>query len=190
MPENQAQNLQIEQLKVDFEREKLQLTHSLEVQKLWGVSIAVAIIVAVITAAGAVTVSVLDSRSKERELRLQAYELERQYLTNFVDHALSENIQARVDFALYVSEIAQDPVLRDQWRQYHQKISSQHLNAAKAAIQRSLIGATNGRNIGLEKYNDIYALTECIQGRLGLAIDPYSDEFDTALEIARDDCEG
>ncbi|MEP5374294.1 MAG: hypothetical protein ABJQ14_00640 [Hyphomicrobiales bacterium] len=180
--------IDLDREKLTFEKEKFVSSHRLEQQKLIWVLVTVAVSIAILSAAATTYASLLDNRTKENEIRLRAYELERQYLTNFVDHAPSENIQTRVDFAQYVSEIAQDPQLHEQWSEYHDKISVQYRDAARFAVRHMIVLGAQEQRFSIEQRIELASREDCILGVMGLAANPGSPEFAVAFEDAADKC--
>ena len=109
----------LERMRLDFEREKFHKVHRLQEIRVKWISGLVAVITAIITAGTSVTISVLETRSKDKEIALKNAINEQEYIQQFVDEALSEDLQQRIDFAEYVAMVSTSPEMRTQWQDYH-----------------------------------------------------------------------
>lgn len=84
----------------------------------WSTYKAIGVALATTTVVGAFTAFV-NWQIQQREIRIKELEQEQRYITQFREFALNENLQSRIDFALYVSHVATNDSLRALWRDYH-----------------------------------------------------------------------
>ena len=129
--EESARNLE---LKLEFEKLELERQNSkqaFEIEKLrikW-ISGVVAIVLALIAAAGGLSAGVFDflvrqSQSQDNSVELET-KLEKEYLDSYIQFALDKDLSVRRDFALYVFKTARTDGVRTNWEAFHRSIVDQ-----------------------------------------------------------------
>lgn len=94
------------------------------------------------TAAVGITTAVVNYDIQQGELELKVEETrhelqiadrnqEQEYLQQFLEDALSVDIQRRVDFAQYVSSVTMNPEMRKLWVEYHTTLETELTNTRK-----------------------------------------------------------
>lgn len=82
----------------------------------------------------------LERLRNEHELHLRSIEVEQTYLSEFVEYALTEDIDARVRFAHYFSRISTQDDLKPAWEAYYEELLSAKTNASTDGSNGSQIG--------------------------------------------------
>ena len=67
-------------------------------------------------------IAALEEKIKDKEIQIKNLEQNRQYVTDFVNHALSKNYQYRIDFAEYVFKTISDEKMSAAWKAYHDEL--------------------------------------------------------------------
>lgn len=188
----EEQRLEIDREKLAFEREKFSQLHRLERWKAFWISGVVGVVVVLIGTIAAIYSAFLESIDREQELRLRSLEIEQDYLTRFEQMALSENIQKRLDFAKFVSRVAQDEPLRQRWLQYFEEIEQAHREEAENAIRYMIrLRYENDTNEGLNFDADVERerIEDCLKVFMPMIDQPGSNSFVERVDSAFRRCD-
>ena len=128
----------------------------------------------------------IEREQTKRAQRITEFERQQEYLSQFTEYALTENLQSRLDFASYVAHVAMDESLRTLWRDYsatlQNKAAQTRTELAEARQDlRALVTETEGT--ASEMDSEMAALRQRIAAMTGELTSPRRRTEDPAVAM-------